>query len=43
MLDQSTSYDGTPAGRELGLHTGYPGAETVHTLLHNYVTGFRTI
>ena len=41
MLDQSTSYDGTPAGRELGLHTGYPGAEIVHS--HNYVTGFRVI
>jgi hypothetical protein len=31
MLDQSTSYDDTPAGRELGLHTGLPGTETVHT------------
>jgi hypothetical protein len=31
MLDQLTSYDGTPAERELRLHTGYPVAETVHT------------
>jgi hypothetical protein len=42
MLDQSTSYNGTSAGREL---RAYIQAIQVQRLfiLHSYVTGFRAI